>query len=128
MPRTHQIKTLENMAIARCLLQHLPLMRNRPHNNAILLFKVKTLNASIELLQRLDCLFLVVVAGVEPGRLGDEDPADNHERDGGPDDAHGEEVVVGVFLVELLHHDGDDDAADVAPFQNGELKMRSKSS
>lgn len=101
-------------------------MRNRPHDNPILLFKVKPLNTSIELLQRLDCHFLVVVAGVEPGRLGDEDPADNHERDGGPDDAHGEEVVVGVFLVELLHHDGDDDAADVAPFKNDKLgvKMR----
>lgn len=103
------------MAIARRLLQHFSLMRNRPHNNAVLLFKVIPFDTPIELFQRLDGLFLVVVAGVKPGRLGDEDPADNHERDGSPEDAHGEQVVVGVFLVELLHHDGDDDAANVAP-------------
>lgn len=42
-------------------------------------------------------------------------PSISYQSNGRPEDAHGEEIVVGMPLVELLHHDGDDNATNVAP-------------
>ena len=57
------------------------------------------------------------MAGIEPGRLWDKGPAEDNQRDRGPEDAHSQQVVVRVLLVELLHHHGNDYAAYIAPDQ-----------
>lgn len=50
-----------------------------------------------------------------PRRFGNKCPKHNHQPNRRPQDPHGEEIIIRVFLVELLHHHRNDDASDVAP-------------
>lgn len=61
------------------------------------------------------------MASVKPGRLRDKHPEDDHESNWCPDDSHGQQIIIRVLLVELLHHHRADDAADVTPTQRNQL-------
>lgn len=78
-----------------------------PLDDEVLLFKVVTLDVTVQLSERLHGALFVTSSSVVPGGFGDEGPEEDHETDGRPEHSHGEQVVVRVFLVELLHHDGD---------------------
>ena len=42
-------------------------------------------------------------------------PENDHEADRCPENSHGKKIVVGMLLVELLHHNCHNDTTDVAP-------------
>lgn len=110
---TDQVDTPKDVQVRRLVVQHDVLMLDCTGDNRILLFKVISTDIAIQLSKTLHRGVLVSLSGVEPRRFGDESPAEDHEADRRPEDSHGDEVVVWVLLVELLHHDRDDDTADV---------------
>jgi hypothetical protein len=110
---THSVHPSEDIHIGRLVNQDIPLVDDRPFNNGILFLKVVTLDTTVKGFERLHRRRLVSLSCVEPGRLGNPNPKEDHQTDRRKEDSHGKKVIVGTSLVELLHHDGDDDSSDV---------------
>lgn len=112
---TYQVEALEDLRELRLVIQHLSFVRDRPFNDAVFFLVVIVRNATEKLPHGFQGLLLVTVASMEPRGFGDDGPADYHESDGRPQDAHSKKVLVGILGIDLLHHHVADDATDAAP-------------
>lgn len=113
----YEVNALEDVSEPRLEVEQLVLVFDRSCNNAVLFLDIVAFDVAKELLERFERFLLLSSSGVEPRRLGDECPEEDHDTDGGEQDAHSKEVVVGSLLVELLHHDRDHHVSDVRPEQ-----------
>lgn len=110
-----QVGAPEDVPVARSVVECLLLVLDGVVDDAVFLLEIETLDVAVELFQALHGAFFVASSGMVPRGFRDECPAQDDETDGGPDDAHGEDVVGRVVFVDLLHHQVDDDTADTLP-------------
>ena len=112
---TYQVVSPKDLFEAGRILNRVVFVHKGVLDDCQLFLKVVAFHIPIQLSQRLHSSFAVAALDVEPWRFRDEKEAEEDQANRSPDDAEGEDVVGREILVDLVHHNALNDAADALP-------------